>query len=165
MRNLIIALATSTLLSTWPGVAAGQEVAETLTPARVLMERAEELHREHRLDAALTVYREVVRAQDSSSELPVLALERIATIHLAAGRPHQAARAMDELSARAEWLGYPDVQARALIEAAVLHQQTGARHAALERVRRLEPLLASPHLNERMSARIRSRLRPAVSLR
>jgi len=166
MRNRTMVILGMALLALTLAPAAAQSTsADTLTPASVLMDRAEELHRALRLDAAVRVYREVVTVQDSMGELPVLALQRIATIQLSEGQTGAAATTMDRLAERAEWLGYPEIQARALIESAVLYQQLGARHAARERVRRLEPLLGSPHLDADTSNRIRSRLRVSLTLR
>lgn len=149
------------LLGQANGAAAQMHVAsETPTVAHVLFERAEELHRAHRLDDALDLYEDAVGAMDDAGELPLVPLQRIATIHLASRDPGRAAEAMDRLAARAEWLGVPEVQAKALLEAAVLYQQAGVRNAVWERVRRLEPLLGSPHLDPVTLARIRARLQP-----
>lgn len=150
----------SAILAAQPAAAQSFQT-DTLTASIVLMNRAEELHRESRMDQALDLYQDAVLAMDDEGVLPLVPLHRIATIHLAAGRKGQAAAAMDRLAARAEWLGYPEVQARALIEAAVLHQQVGARSVALERMRRLEPLLDSPFVGAETAARIRSRISPA----
>ena len=167
MRIAIMTLTTAALALARMEGAAAQSAgpSDTLTPATVLLERAEELHREHRMDDAIELYHEAVLAMDDASDLPLVPLQRIATIHLSAGRADDAAAAMDRLASRAEWLGYPEVQAKALLESAALHQQAGARGAAWERVQRLQPLLGSPHLDAETLARIRSRLRVSTATR
>lgn len=164
MKGISTVLTLATMLV--PGATAQGQERRHVSPAEeamLLMERAGELHGEHRLEDALDLYADAVIAQDDANELPRTALERIATIHLAAGRTAEAARSMDRLAARAEWLGYPEAQAQALLEAAVLHQLAGAAGAARERVRRLVPLLDSPHLTRETMMRIRARMGVAAA--
>lgn len=145
--------------------AAPGEAQQADRDATALLERADTLLRQHRMHDALALYERAVRVHDQANELPVLALRRIAVIHLVANRPMRAADAMDRLAQRAEWLGYPDVQASALMEAAALHYQQGSRAGARERVERLQPLLGSPHLTTETAAGIRSRLRVRTAAR
>lgn len=69
-----------------------------------------------------------------------------------------AARTIDHLASLAGTYGHPDVQARALLEAVILHHKAGDNASARRSFDRLLPLRSSPHLSADLRRKIETRL-------
>lgn len=119
---------------------------------------ARRLFVEHRLGEARRTYAAVAEAQEGMGQLPEEALWQLAAVFHAERRPRRAAAALSRLAEAAELHGDPVVQARALLEAAVLFHRAGDAAPALACIRRLDPLLSSPYLPDEVRDDVRRRI-------
>lgn len=115
----------------------------------------------HRLefDRAERAYSEAVRVIENQGRLADDALWKVAAMQFAQRDHAAAARSLDRLAAGAERFGRPEIQARALLEAAILHHRAGNNDRSLRSVERLLPLRSSPHLPEQLRREIATRIR------
>jgi hypothetical protein len=114
-----------------------------------------------RFGEALREYRAIADMQKRAGVLPADALWQAAILEHGRGGRHRlhAATMLDELAEQAAIYGDPALQARALIEAAILYQSKRRSERARSCMDRLEPLLRSPHVSAELRADIESRIR------
>jgi tetratricopeptide (TPR) repeat protein len=108
--------------------------------------------------AARRAYREARDIQVRVRELPETALWQIAQAYNAEGSTERAAEALDELATLAAASGEPNVQARALLEAAFLYRRAGRSERPQAIVRELRTLARSEALDPALRAQIAERV-------
>jgi len=97
------------------------------------------------------------RLMTAAGVLPTEELLAAATLALVEERPRVAAEVMDTLAANAITLGQPQVQARALLEAASQYAIAGQKDVARERFAALRALLASPYITDSFRSEVADR--------
>ena len=127
-------------------------VSARLAKARTLMEQG-------RYREAKREYAAIAKQQKVGGTLADEALWRLGSLYYADGDLRRAALTFDRLAHEAESYGDPVLQARALLEAAVLYQRAGMSEKVMPRVERVELLLASPY----MSAEVRDGITRRIS--
>jgi hypothetical protein len=83
---------------------------------------------------------------------------RVAGIQYALGERVGAAMALVAVAREAERYGEPALQARALFEAAVHYAAAEKYSLSVARMKRLEPLLGSPHVSSDFRGQVERRL-------
>ena len=142
------------------GAAADAAATALIDPAEVRqrLEQADALLRDGRSDEARVVLAELADEQKVAGVSAAETLLRLAAVYHGRNNLVRAAVTLDDAAAEAEAHGQPEVQARALLEAATLY--TGAREheKAVARLERLSQLLDSPHLPQDLRAEIEARV-------
>lgn len=104
-------------------------------------------------------YDRVAALQRARGELPGRALWLSAQMSYSRHQHQRAAVTLEALAKEAQRYGDPVLQARALIEAAVLYQHAGMGKESLACLKQLKPLLSSPYLSAQARAAIEERIR------
>lgn len=126
--------------------------------ARARLDKADELLMEGKFSAAAREYAAVARLQQAEHVIPAEALWKLAEIHHGRKNYLRSAGVLSELATIAERYGDPALQARALLEAAILYQAVGESQRAQSALDRLEPLLHSPSLSKEVRSSLQSRI-------
>lgn len=103
-------------------------------------------------------FRAAARMQVRNGEVPDTALWQLAASHYAEDDLVAAATALDELARIAAAHGRPELQARAMLEAAFLYRRVGNEQRATELARGLRLIHKSPYLSAELRAAIDSRV-------
>lgn len=149
----------STPPSQSPGQMAGATMAaETASRAEPRLERAARYYQEGLVEEARAEYAAVARRLRDEGRYAGQALWGQANTEFATGRHTRATATLMTLAREAEVYGDPDMQARALLEAAVLYERSHNPQRALASVERLKPLLDSPCLSESTRHEITTRV-------
>ena len=127
--------------------------------AGVNLTRAQALHQRMRFADARREYMEAARKLEAGSVMPCEALWLAAEMYHAEGNLTRAAQTLDLVAAKAASFGHPSMQARALLESAILFEQVGADSQSIARLARLDAVLSSPHVPEDVRTAIASRRR------
>ena len=136
-----------------PRVAA---VTKDTTPDRVL-QRADSLRERMRFADARQLYMAAAQRQDAEQTKPCGALWTVAELYFAEGNFRRAASTLDLVAEKAASYGDPEVQARALLESAILYEKMGAKDQASTRLQRLDAVLTSPFISADVRATITAR--------
>jgi hypothetical protein len=104
-------------------------------------------------------YRAASQLQLRMRELPTTAMWQIANAHYAEGSSARAAKTLDELAAMAAVHGEPNVQARALLEAAFLYRASGNLQRPLEIKKQLREMAEREALEPELKSAIQRRMR------
>ena len=120
---------------------------------------AREMMEQGRYGEARREYAAIAKQQKVEGTLAGEALWRLGSLYYADRNFRRAALTFDRLAQDAEIYGDPVLQARALLEAAVLYQKMGMGEKVMPRVERLDLLLASPY----MSAEVRDGITRRIS--
>ncbi|MBA2244595.1 MAG: hypothetical protein H0W11_06540 [Gemmatimonadetes bacterium] len=126
---------------------------------RMRLDKAHQLCEEGRWAEARREYASVAKLQRTHKVLADEALWNLANLYYGDRQIRRAAATMDELADAAQLHGNPVVQAKALIESAILYQSLKMPEQASARIERLQPLLDSPFL----SAEVRSSIEKRIS--
>jgi hypothetical protein len=110
------------------------------------LSRGQALHRRMRFADARREYMEAAKKLEAGSMMPCEALWLAAEMYYAEGNVSRAAQTLDLVAAKAAAFGHPSMQARALLESAILFEQIGANSQAITRLTRLDAVLSSPHV-------------------
>lgn len=143
-----------------PVPAAAESVREEYDASEVRMrlDRAHKLGEQGRWKEARREYASVAKLQRTHQVLADEALWNLANIHHGNRDIRRAAQTMDELADAAQLHGNPVVQAKALIESAILYQSLRMPDQARARLERLQPLLDSPFLSKELRSSIEKRM-------
>lgn len=125
---------------------------------RAQLDNAHRLCEQGRFKEGRRAYAAIARLQRANNVLPDEALWNLANLYHGSGNLQRSAQVMDELAQAAELHGNPVVQAKALVEAAILYHTLGQRQEAAMRIERLQPLLSSPYLSNEVRTEIQSRI-------
>lgn len=155
---LLSQAATPMVLASAISTAGASETSYDPAAVQVRFDRADELSLRGRFAAARREYRAIVAMQRSHNVLPVEALWRLANDYNAEGSWEQAAAMMHDLADDAERFGNPQVQAQALLEATILYSKARMPQEARVCVKRMEPLLASPHITDEFRQQVQRRI-------
>jgi hypothetical protein len=121
------------------------------------LEYALELQINGRFKDALREFSVAAREQKKAGVSSAETLWQIAEIHYALGSRLRSAQTLDDVASEAAKYGDPEMQAKALFEAAV-HYAAISRHAeARARMDRLEPLMVSPFIGDDFRSRVEVR--------
>lgn len=108
--------------------------------------------------AARQAYREASALQVRVREMPDVALWQIAASHYAEEQPERAAATLDELATLAAARGEPELQAKALLEAAFLYRSAGRVQRPREIAKELKVLARGDALSAELRAEIGRRI-------
>jgi ATP/maltotriose-dependent transcriptional regulator MalT len=136
--------------------ALGSAVKPETTPDRML-QRADSLRERMRFTAARQLYMAAAQLQDAEQTKPCRALWQVAELYFAEGDVRRAASTLDLVAQKAASYGDPEVQARALLESAILYDKLGAKDQASTRLQRLDAVLTSPHVSADVRSAIAAR--------
>ncbi|CAN5207819.1 hypothetical protein BH24GEM2_BH24GEM2_15220 [soil metagenome] len=133
----------------------------TYDPAvvRARLAHADELSMEGRLSAARREFAAVAEMQRSHNVLPAEAMWKLAELYHSQGSAHRTAATLHELAMDAERFGDPELQAKALLEATILYNNARMSEKSIACAKRLELLMASPHISDELRAAVGSRIR------
>ena len=134
----------------------GSAAATDTTPDRVL-QRADSLRGRMRFADARQLYMAAAQRQDAERTKPCGALWSVAETYFAEGNFRRAASTLDLVAEKAARYGDPEVQARALLESAILYEKLGAKDQASTRLQRLDAVLTSPFIADDVRATISAR--------
>ena len=139
----------------WPA----RRVASTLdtTPADKVLQRADSLRARMRFADARQLYLAAAQRQDAEQTKPCRALWQVAETYFAEGNFKKAASTLDVVAAKAASYGDPEVQARALLESAIIYEKMGSKDQASTRLNRLDAVLTSPFISADFRAAITAR--------
>jgi len=151
-----LALHASEALSPTDPPARGAVVRTDTTPDRVL-QRADSLRERMRFADARQLYMAAAQRQDAEQTKPCRALWNVAELYFAEGNFRRAASTLDLVAEKAASYGDPEVQARALLESAILYEKLGAKDQASTRLQRLDAVLTSPFISADVRATIAAR--------
>jgi hypothetical protein len=139
-------------------------VAEPVSPdvpserARAHLARGFELSTSGNYAAAGTEFARAARLQRANAEVPFEALWMRAQMYNVRGFPAQAASALSQLAGAAAAAGNPALEARALLEAAVLYQHAHMPEQMHRRLAELDRILASGRLDQELQRAIEGRI-------
>jgi hypothetical protein len=147
---------------TFSAAAARADVAATVggtgdTAASLILNRAQSLHGRMRFASARREYMAAAKQLESSGMMPCEALWQAAEMYYAEGNVRAAAGTLDLVAAKAAAFGHPTMQAKALLEAAILYEQSGAASQAVTRLTRLDAVLTSPFVPDSVRSQIAAR--------
>jgi hypothetical protein len=133
---------------------------KTYDPAamRARIAHADELWMEGNLSAARREFTAVAELQRSHNVLPAEAMWKLAELYHSDKSPKRAAAVLDALAADAEQFGDPKLQAKALLEAAVLYENARMPAQAVTCAKRLDLLMASPHITDEFRQEVQRRI-------
>ena len=123
----------------------------------LMLQRADSLRHRMRFAAARQLYMAAAQRQDAAQTKPCRALWQVAELYFAEGDVRRAASTMDLVVEKAASYGDPDVQARALLESAILYEKLGFKDQASTRLQRLDAVLTSPHISADVRSAITAR--------
>ena len=126
---------------------------------RARIARADELSLSGHISAARREYSTVAELQRSHNVLPAEAMWKLAELHHSEGSTRRTAAVLHELAMDAEQFGDPQLQAKALLEATVLYNKARMNDKAIECAKRLDLLMASPHVSNELRSEVQNRLR------
>ena len=132
-------------------------VVRDTTPAYLVLQRADSLRERMRFADARQLYLAAAQQQDAERTKPCQALWKVAELYFAEGNFRRAASTLDIVAEKAAGYGDPDVQARALLESAILYEKMGAKDQASTRLQRLDAVLTSPFISADVRATITAR--------
>ena len=120
---------------------------------------ADDLVLRGKISAASREYIAVAKMQLAQNVLPTEALWKLAELHHSHGQsPERTARVLTLLAIEAERLGDPQVQAKALLEAAILYNMASLPGKANECANRLEQLVESPRITDEFRQEVQRRI-------
>ncbi len=125
---------------------------------RMRLDKAQQLCEQGRWKEARREYASVAKFQRTHKVLADEALWNLANLYHGDRQILRAAQTMDALADEAELYGNPVVQAKALIESAILYQSLQMSDEASARIERLQPLLASPFVSDEVRGAIQKRI-------
>lgn len=125
---------------------------------RMRLDKAHQLCEEGQWTAARREYASVAKLQRANNVLADEALWNLANLYHGNRQIRRAAETLDELAEAAQRHGNPVVQAKALIESAILYQSLQMPEMASARIERLQPLLDSPFLSDEVRKSIEKRI-------
>ena len=134
--------------------------AKTYDPAavRTRIANADQWSTEGNLSDARREYTAVAELQRSNDVVPAEAMWKLAELYHSQKSLKRAATVLEALAADAERFGDPQIQAKALLEAAVLYKNTGMSAQAVACANRLDLLLASPHISDEFRQEVARRI-------
>ena len=127
------------------------------TAASLSLNRAQSLHGRMRFAHARREYISAAKKLEAAGAMPCEALWQAAEMYHAEGNMRGAARTLDLVAEKAAAFGHPSMQAKALLEAAILYEQSGAAWQASTRLTRLDAVLTSPHVPDSVRSEIAKR--------
>ena len=127
------------------------------TAASLNLDRAESLHGRMRFADARREYLAAAKKLEAAGAMPCEALWQAAEMYHAEGNVRGAARTLDLVAEKAAVFGHPSMQAKALLEAAILYEQSGAAWQASTRLTRLDAVLTSPFVTDSLRSEIAAR--------
>ena len=123
------------------------------------LDRARELVRQGRIPAASREYIKVAKMQRAQNVLPTEAMWELAELHNTYERiPERTANVLVALAADAERFGNPEIEAKALLEAAILYDEAFLPVKANECADRLDVLMTSPLVSDEFRKEATSRI-------
>jgi hypothetical protein len=134
----------------------GSAVMTDTTPDDI-MQRADDLRARMRFADARRLYMTAAQRQDAEQTKPCRALWQVAELYFAEGDVRRAASTLDLVAEKAASYGDPEVQARALLESAILYDKLGSKDQASTRLQRLDAVLTSPHISADVRSAIAAR--------
>jgi ATP/maltotriose-dependent transcriptional regulator MalT len=129
----------------------------TDTTSDGVLQRADSLRGKMRFAAARRLYMAAAQRQDAEQTKPCRVLWQVAELYFAEGDVRRAATTLDLVAAKAASYGDPEVQARALLESAILYERLGDKDQASTRLQRLDAVLTSPHISADVRSAITAR--------
>lgn len=157
----VLAQSTSSYSSVALSVPAVSEAARggyDASEVRMRLDRAHELSEQGRWKEARREFASVAKFQRTHQVLADEALWHLANLYHGDRQIRRAAETMDDLADAAQLHGNPVVQAKALIESAILYQSLNMPEQASARIERLQPLLDSPFLSDEVRSSIQKRI-------
>jgi hypothetical protein len=127
------------------------------TAASLNLGRAQALHGRMRFADARREYVAAAKKLEASGAMPCHALWQAAEMYHAEGNVRGAASMLDLVAEKAATFGHPSMQAKALLEAAILYEQSGAESQAITRLTRLDAVLTSPFVPDSVRSEIAAR--------
>ena len=121
--------------------------------------RAQALHQRMRFADARREYMEAAKKLEAGSVMPCEALWSAAEMYYAEGNVTRAAQMLDLVAAKAATFGHPSMQARALLESAILFEQVGSASQSMTRLARLDAVLESTQVPDDVRTAIAARRR------
>ena len=126
--------------------------------AKQQLDKADALFLKGNISAAQRAYKAVADMQLANNVLPGEAMWKLAELYQSEGQSRRTAVTLDKLASEAERFGDPKLQARSLLEAAILYQKAGMTENSLACAERLQPLMASPFVSADFRAEVQRRL-------
>lgn len=127
------------------------------TAASFNLNRAQSLHERMRFADARREYLAAAKKLEASGAMPCQALWQAAEMYYAEGNVRAAASTLDMVAEKAAVFGHPTMQAKALLEAAILYEQSGGSSQAVSRLQRLDAVLTSPFVPDSVRTGIAAR--------
>jgi hypothetical protein len=127
--------------------------------AGINLHRGQALHQRLRFADARREYLEAAKKLEAGSLMPCEALWLAAEMYYAEGNVSRAAQTLDLVAAKAAAFGHPSMQAKALLESAILYEQVGAESRSVSRLTQLDALLSSPYVTSDVRSAIAARRR------
>lgn len=125
---------------------------------RTRIAHADKLSMEGNLSAARREYTAVAELQRSNNVLPAEAMWKLAELYHSQKSAKRAAAVLDALAVDAERLGDPKLQAKSLLEAAILYKNARMPEKAVACATRLNLLMASPHISDEFRQEVQKRI-------
>ena len=132
----------------------------TYDPAvvRARLDKASDLLLEGQISAARKEYAQIIELQRSHHVLPAEAMWQLAGLYNSERSWKRTASILNELADDAERYGNPQVQAQALLEATILYNKARMPQEALTCAKRLDDLMASPHVTDELRQEVQQRI-------
>jgi hypothetical protein len=127
------------------------------TAASFSLNRAQSLHGRMRFADARREYLAAAKKLEAAGAMPCRALWQAAEMYYVEGNTRAAATTLDLVAEKAAAFGHPTMQAKALLEAAILYEQSGAASQATTRLTRLDAVLTSPFVPDSLRSEITAR--------
>ncbi|MBA2572372.1 MAG: hypothetical protein H0V06_04975 [Gemmatimonadetes bacterium] len=127
--------------------------------ARARIAHADELSLSGHLTAARREYAAVAELQRSHNVLSAEAMWKLAELYHSERSAQRTAATLHELAMDAERFGDPELQAKALLEATILYNNARMSEKSISCAKRLDLLMASPHISDELRAAVGSRIR------
>jgi hypothetical protein len=127
------------------------------TAASLSLTRAQSLHGRMRFADARREYVAAAKKLEAAGAMPCHALWQAAEMYYAEGNTRAAATMLDLVAEKAAIFGHPTMQAKALLEAAILFEEAGAKSQAATRLTRLDAVLTSPFMPDSLRSQIAAR--------
>ena len=126
---------------------------------RTRLARADELVQRGRIPAASREYIAVAKMQRAQNVLPSEAIWKLAELHHAHGQsPERTANVLVALAMDAERFEEPQIEAKALLEAAILYNKAFMPAKAAACVDRLDWLMTSPRISDEFRREVQQRI-------